>query len=320
MKYGFLKKEHKDFPAIVHVENTNICNIKCIHCPQSDPYKLVPGYAPQTIQMDIFERVVDEVAAHRCVLRMTPDGETLLPKNSKEQIRLVFEKGVFCFAFNTNGLLLEGSILDELLKPGKTRVAVEISLDALFSDSYKSIRVGSDYNRVMRNIFTLLYERDKRGLQNQLKVLVSIVNQPELLVDEQKTFVRFWEPLVDKVIHRSYVDTKGIMPQKTVDEDKGQKEEKRWPCLVPFSRLVVTYDGLVRFCPDDWRKETVIGNICETSLKQLWQSKTMNDLRNSHLKLKYGHNTCLNCTDWKVIKWGYDYLVALNDLFEEALL
>ncbi len=320
MKYDFLNNEHKEFPAIVHVENTNICNIKCIHCPQSDPYKLVPDYKPETIDMDIFEKIVAEVAPHPCILRMTPDGETLLPKDFLEQVKLIYENNILCFAFNTNGLLLEGHVLDALLNPGKTMVAIEISLDALFSDSYNAIRVGSDYNRVMRNIFTLLYERDNRGLQNQLKVLVSIVNQPEISSNEQDTFVRFWEPLADKVIHRSYVDTKGIMPQKVVNEESVQNKEDRWPCLLPFSRLVVTYDGSVRFCPDDWRKETVIGNISKTSLTQLWKSDTMNNLRNSHLKLKYGHKTCLNCTDWKVIKWGHDYLVALNALFDNSFL
>jgi radical SAM protein with 4Fe4S-binding SPASM domain len=113
------------------------------------------------------------------------------------------------------------------------------------------------------------------------------------------------------------------MPEKSIpgvnhDHSTSQSDD-RWPCLVPFTRMVVTYDGSVRFCPDDWRKETVIGNIRDNSIAELWQSDTMKNLRRSHLDGSIDHKTCLNCTDWSSIKWGYDYTVALNDLFGEEV-
>jgi radical SAM protein with 4Fe4S-binding SPASM domain len=327
MRYGFLIKEHEIFPPIVHVENTNICNINCIHCPQSDPYKLVPGYKPQTMKLEILKKIVAEVAKHNCALRYTPDGETLLPGNFKDQLRLIFEKGIYLLALNTNGLLLEGEILKRFLQPGKTRVAIEISLDALYRDSYEKIRVNSNYNRVLKNVLTLLYERDMRGLKNQLKVMVSIINQPELKHGELEEFLKFWEPLADKVIRRTYVDTKGLMPQKDCPVEKNldnkihmENSEERWPCLVPFTRLVITYDGSIRFCPDDWKKETIVGNILDKSLAEIWSFDRMKRLRESHLDRSFQHETCQRCTDWKAIKWGYDYTVALNDLFGEQII
>ena len=105
---GFLRPEHAAFPPIVHVENTNICNIKCIHCPQSDPYRLVPGYKPRSMDMETFTRVVDQIGHRRCALRMTPDGETLLPRDFRAQLKMIFDRDIHLFAFNTNGLLLEG--------------------------------------------------------------------------------------------------------------------------------------------------------------------------------------------------------------------
>jgi radical SAM protein with 4Fe4S-binding SPASM domain len=317
-EYGFLKPEHESFPPIVHVENTNICNIRCIHCPQSDPYRLVPGYKPQSMSTEVFARVVEQLRGRLCALRMTPDGETLLPRDFREQLQMIFARDLHLFAFNTNGLLLEGDILETLLMPRRTRVAVEVSIDALYRDSYDRIRVGSDYDRVMRNVFGLLRERGKRGLADQIKVMVSIVNQPELQDGEFNEFIRFWEPAVDKVIRRTYVDTKQIMPQKQVPGgSKVEDASPRHPCLVPFTRIVVTYDGTVRFCPDDWRKETVIGNVMKNTLEELWRSPVMVGLRQSHLAGAVEHPTCVPCTDWRAIKWGFDYTVALNDLFGE---
>lgn len=329
MQYGFLKDRHKDFPPILHVENTNICNIKCIHCPQADPYNLLEDYQPQSMSLDVFEKIVKEVAQYNTALRMTPDGETLLPKEFKQMLKMIVKEQVYLFAFNTNGLLMEGEILELLLNPGNTMFAVEISLDALQKDSYQAIRKGSDYERVMKNIFTLLYERKKRKLENKLKIMVSAINQPELPTGEFDNFIRFWEPVVDKVIRRTYVDTKAIMPQKQAPNVKDnelnsnvspENDEKRWPCLVPFTRLVVTYDGAVRFCPDDWRKETTVSSIYEKSLAEIWQSDEMNNLRQSHLENSIEHPTCLYCTDWQAIKWGYDYIKALNDLFGDDVL
>ena len=330
MEYGFITDAHRHFPPIVHVENTNVCNIKCIQCPQSDPFRLVPGYKPQTMKMDVFEKIVAQVAGHDCALRFTPDGETLLPVNFKDQLRLIFENDIYLLALNTNGLLLEGEILERFLSPKKTRVAIEISLDALYPESYDKIRVKSDYNRVMKNIFTLLHERNRRGLKDRLKVLVSIINQPELKPGELETFRGFWEAIVDKVINRTYVDTKGLMPEKKLPGEKTvlkqpvavstQNPQTRWPCLVPFTRIVVTYDGSIRFCPDDWKKETIIGNILNDSLLEIWSSDTMKSLRKSHLDQSLQHETCKYCTDWNAIKWGYDYTVALNDLFGEQLI
>ncbi len=322
MTYGFKRPEHADFPPIVHVENTNVCNIRCIHCPQADPFNLVPDYRPETISDSVMDQVIDEVATHRGVLRLTPDGETLLPKGIAAQLRRVFQKKVRVLAINTNGLLMEGETLDALLNPGETRLAVEVSLDALYPDSYHAIRKGSDFSRVMANIFTLLRERDARGLKDQIKLMVSIIRQPELPKGEYEQFERFWSPLADKIIHRQYVDTKELTPKKDLDDDARWSNPEnpldRWPCVVPFTRLVVTYDGSIRFCPDDWRKETVIGRIGDQTLAEIWRSQTMRDLRESHLNHRFEHPTCTRCTDWKALKWDFDYLVALNDLFGEG--
>ena len=160
-----------------------------------------------------------------------------------------------------------------------------------------------------------------------MKLLVSIIDQPELEPGELEQFERFWTPLADKVIRRTYVDTKALTPKKDTPAGGGaarwenpENVLERWPCLVPFTRLVVTYDGRVRFCPDDWRKETVLGRVGEQSLAELWSGPEMERLRAGHLERLFTHPTCRACTDWKAIRWDYDYLVALRDLFgDEAV-
>lgn len=315
-KYGFLKNTDREFPPIMHVETTNICNINCIHCPQADPYKLVPNYKPQQLSFDLWCKIVDEVKNYKVALRLTPDGETLLPLDWVKQVQYALDNKVYLLTFNTNGYFLEGEKLEVLLQPSSTKIAVEISLDALWRSSYEGIRVNSDYVLVYRNILNLVHQIKLRKLKN-IKTMVSIVIQPELANEEYEQFLKFWEPIVDKVITRKYVDTKGLTPEK---KEVMLEVSERWPCLVPFTRMVISYDGKIRFCPDDWKKETIVGDIREQAIQEIWTGKAMQELRTGHLSgnAHLAHPTCAYCTDWKAIRWGYDYTKALNDLFSEG--
>lgn len=314
--YDFLRPADREFPPIVHVETTNVCNIKCIHCPQADPYNLVPGYHPQHMAFDIWKRVVDEVAKYGNTLRITPDGEPMLLKDWTKQIDYVVKTGIKRFTFNTNGLFMEGDKMEVLFRDDGMQVAVEFSIDALWKTSYDKIRVASDYNKLMKNIFTFRNEIDKRKKRN-VKILVSCVVQPELEEDEFALFEKFWTPIADKVIKRRYINTKGLTPHKPEVE---QHRDFRWPCLVLFTRMVVTWDGKIRFCPDDWEKKTTIGDINKQTLREVWTGKVMNHIRERHLMydFQHSHKVCHSCNeDWKVIEWGNDYTKALTDLFGE---
>jgi radical SAM protein with 4Fe4S-binding SPASM domain len=311
MEYGFQRIEDEKFPPIVHVETTNVCNLRCIHCPHNDIKKIVPDYEPAYMKMEMWKKIVDEVAQYPSALRLTPDGEPLL-KNFKEQVSYALEKGIHIFTFNTHGMYLEGENLEVLLQDTKTSICVEVSLDGFFRDTYENIRLRGDYIRIMRNIFNFVYERDKRKRSN-VKIMVSIVQQPEVSDEELKIFNEYWSKVVDKVIIRNYVDTKGLTPTKHIEE---RVVEDRWPCLVVFTRLVVTYDGRIRFCPDDWQKATTLTSLDEVgSIAELWQSEKFKKLRESHLNRTFEHPTCKQCTDWKVIRWGKDYTAALKDVF-----
>ncbi len=312
MEYGFLKSADAEFPPIVHVETTNICNLRCIHCPHSDVRRIIPEYEASTIAMPLWRRIVDEVAQHKSALRLTPDGEPMLLKTFVEQVTYAQDQGIETFAFNTNGMFLEGDRADVLLRESSTRISVEISLDGFYRDTYEKIRVRGDYRRIMRNIMDFTRRRDKLGRDN-VKVMVSIVQQPEVSDEELVVFDHFWSQIADKVIIRNYVDTKGLTPKKNIDE---REIDNRWPCLVVFTRLVVTWDGRVRFCPDDWMKETTLTTLDEAgSLQAVWQSEAFQQLRQSHLDRTFTNPTCAKCTDWKVIRWGFDYTKALSSVF-----
>jgi len=38
IRYGFQSPEAAAFPSIIVLENTTVCNLRCIHCPQGQGY------------------------------------------------------------------------------------------------------------------------------------------------------------------------------------------------------------------------------------------------------------------------------------------
>src|SRR5207247_543017 len=154
-----------------------------------------------------------------------------------DQVAYARARGVRPVNLTTNGLTLDNPAIENGKRlPGKTILdrlvehqidVVDISLDAATRAKYEKIRVRSSYHRVWSNWHRLLYLREK--LKAPTKVMLSMIDQPEAH-EEVDQFVKYWTPLVDRVIVRGYLENLGLTPPKpggVVDQVNG---EKRWPC------------------------------------------------------------------------------------------
>ena len=83
--------------------------------------------------------------------------------------------------------------------------------------------------------------------------------------------------------------------KKSLTSNYYSKDTRR-PCRYPFSHITVRNDGTVIVCCADWLKELSIGNIKEHSLKELWESKSMYQLRCDMLRTRGTKwKACRNC-------------------------
>jgi MoaA/NifB/PqqE/SkfB family radical SAM enzyme len=105
-KYGFKNKQDEIFPPMVFAEITNICNLKCIHCPYSYIFKQ-KFYKPRHMEFNIYKKIVNEVSKYKdIILRLVCDGEPLMHPNFLEMIKYAKQNGIKTVSFNTNGTLL----------------------------------------------------------------------------------------------------------------------------------------------------------------------------------------------------------------------
>jgi MoaA/NifB/PqqE/SkfB family radical SAM enzyme len=221
----------------------------------------------------------------------------------------------------TNGLTLDNpaiergrripgkSILDRLLEVGVD--VIDISLDAATRERYEAIRVRSNYHRVWSNIHRLLYVREK--IKAPTKLMLSIIDQPESH-DEVEGFVKYWTPLVDRVLVRPYLENLGLTPPKPGTVVQQLQGVARWPCPQFWKRVSISPDGSIRFCVVDWLDRTVVGNVRTHSIGELWHSAEYERLRKAHLDGRYGeaHSLCGPCTDWIGMRWDWGFEVAIG--------
>ena len=77
---------------------------------------------------------------------------------------------------------------------------VEFSVDASDPETYKLVRPGLDWQRLVTTVKTFVTERNRLG--SPTKIIASGINQQGVDVDQ---VAAFWEPLVDVFQKRKYL-------------------------------------------------------------------------------------------------------------------
>jgi MoaA/NifB/PqqE/SkfB family radical SAM enzyme len=325
IKFGFPDKDHELFPQTIVLETTNVCNLRCIHCPQGQGLPERPDYHPGYIEWDVFKKAIDEIAEHKIgLLRISPAGEALVHPQFLDQIAYIKAKRVGPVDLTTNGLTLDNQAIENGGRiPGKTILdrlvelgldVIDISLDAATKEAYERIRVWSNYHRVWSNIHRLLYLREQK--KSPMKVMLSIIDQPEAKGEVEK-FVEYWTPLIDRVIVRPYLPNLGLTGRKPGDIVDRHPNVKRWPCPQFWKRVTISEQGDIRFCVVDWLNVSTLGNVKTHSIAELWRSAEYERMRGCHLNGQYSkaHRICGPCTDWMGMRWDWGFDVAIRAAF-----
>lgn len=301
-----IKPGAEEFPRMVVVSITYICNARCPHCPYTnsnirETYKDAPFIEPK-----IFKKIADECGKYHAFIRLTGGGEPLLHPQILELIEYAKKKNAK-IGLITNGSLLTPEKAERLLAVNTD--AIEFSVDAADKETYSKIRVGLDFDKVKRNIFYLVKRRNE--LKSSTKIIVSVVEQ-KANINQLDKIVRYWGRIVDNVQVRKYL-TWGILNEKNAG-DPIPYYIKRPPCPHPFERLNIDSRGKILFCGFDIRGETDFGNILKTSIKNVWTGEKFNNWRKLILNGEYDKiSICKKCQDWRYKSWTYNYWKVLRD-------
>jgi 2-deoxy-scyllo-inosamine dehydrogenase (SAM-dependent) len=84
------------------------------------------------------------------------------------------------------------------------------------------------------------------------------------------------------------------------------------PCFVPAERLLVTYNGDILLCYEDYFRTQKFGNIANKSIESVWFSKEFSEYRK---RLMLGHRSqcmlCKKCSNVAHIEPNHKSLITV---------
>lgn len=285
-----MKEYVKDysFPTDILIETIARCNLKCGMCPSPTLKRPRGQMSPQ-----LWKKIIDELAGKSPETTVWPTiiGEPLLlGKQIFENVRYAKNAGIKNICLNSNFMLFNSHLAEPLFESGLDELI--IGLDAITQFTYEKIRIGGDFNRVMKNIELLMDEAGRRN--SSLKVTIQMVLQEDNWHEEQE-FIDYWQKkalgITVKLRHR--VSWGGSVSHSTVLD----VEEDRIPCLWLLRQMSVLWNGMVPKC--DSPNETYHGDLNHQSISDVWNGE-LRELRASHSNLDFNMSPCNHCKDWQV--------------------
>ena len=266
------------FPKTIQIETLSGCNAACIFCDWRINRETVPrGKMSDTL----FRKIIDECANY-AVRRISPflTNEPLLDKTLVDKLIYTREKiPRIRLVLNTNGSLLSEERTRSLVD-SQTLDTIYISFQGITKEVYEKSMVGLDFDHTLRNVNFLIDYIRKKKLKKP-KVRITMV-KTKLIEDQIPAALRYWK---DRGVEATYT----VLQNRagTVDEakDLATAGMKRYiNCDRPFREAGITFDGQMLLCCIDYARQTVLGEVREKSIFEVWNDERVVCLRRKFLE------------------------------------
>lgn len=282
-------------PVIIGIEPTNRCNINCIMCgrrywdKESNPLGDMP--------IELFREKILPFLYPQQRIVLQGFGEPLLGKSFFEMLKECKDKECYV-QFNTNGLLLK-KYARRFVEMSVDTVIISIDGIKSFSE-IRGIKLDSIIDGV-RELNSVKYELKKSNPSIQFEFVAMEKNVSELLdlVDMAYSLRVGSILVVHAVIHSKKLTDQSLFNHseeaQTYFKEALLRAEKKGInihlppltdtvkfCEQPFQLLFVNWNGEVRPCCSAMinEKNTLkLGSVKNSSLKSLWNSRQMRQLR-----------------------------------------
>jgi len=288
-------------PLSLYIEPTNICNFKCVYCPESfDNFEERSG-GLHRMDLATFEKIADQVLELGPVkaLNLYMMGEPFVNKNVPDFIRVAKNKGIAeHITITTNGTLLNDDIARKTIEAGLDYLRVSIyggNADAHGRKTQSKIRL----DRVVQNVFRFRKLRDE--LNGITAVYVKMIDSGS--AEENRQFMELFSGVGDEVTLEPVMNwndpEEGDLSQmsREVRLKSDYFAKKKQVCSFPFYTLVIHSDLKVSVCCVDWAKEAVVGDLRTETLTEIWRGEKLREFQLMHIERRANeHRACRNCT------------------------
>lgn len=259
------------YPQEVVVELTNHCNLSCVMCPQPS-MKRAKGFMDEAL----FQKIIDEIRGRSELVYLYGTGESLLHKALIPYTRYACDSGLTT-CLSTNGIPLTGEIAENLLD---TRLDyLIIALDGGVRETYESIRVGGDFDRLLGNIKRLLRLRKEK--RSRVKIVLQMIYMPGNAHETTLFRELFTREELDQIFQLRF------KPHYETYSGRGSQICHTRPCYWLWNMLAIAHNGAVQLCCMDYEADITGLNARDTTISGIWNSETFKRYRRWHRQMDY---------------------------------
>lgn len=297
-------------PLFIDVEPTIICNLKCKMCHVPIWNRKHPN-----LSFGDFKRIIDNFP-NLLLVKIQGMGEPLFNKELVDMIKYARKKGI-AVRTTSNATILNDEISKKLIESGLNEIL--FSVDGATKKTFEGIRIGANFENVLRNIRNFVKLRNRiKGKNNFPRIMVWTVvtkeNMHEVLeiikivknlgVDEltlqmdlnsygnselkesykEKNTLRN-DPKMETVIKNAKITAKRLGVKLNIFF--GDVYSKKNKCKNPWVTTYITVDKFITPCcirPDP--RGFNLGSLKEKDFRDFWNGKRYVKFRKAIVKNK----------------------------------
>lgn len=281
-------------PVRVQIQTQSGCNGRCVFCPNDG---IIKAALPQgQMSPTLYQRIVDQLAP-LAPRRISPYlmNEPLLDKRLPEFVRYTAERVPEATTLITsNGTHLSLEMGAALIDAGLKRLKVSVqSLDPAINKQLMGPACDSD--KIVQNViaFRRLIREKRSRLDLRVSMIVTKHNEAEI-----ESTRRFWKRNGVRLVTSALENRGGNIDQAGELNPHGLAPFRQ-SCTRPFRDMCVLWSGEVVLCCVDWFRTTILGNLAEQSVLDVWQGPRVLDIRRGLKEddVETLPKVCINCAE-----------------------
>ncbi|WP_300302002.1 radical SAM/SPASM domain-containing protein [Ferrovibrio sp.] len=260
--------------AIIEINNT--CNLNCAMCQTMSATR-----KRGRMEIDLFKETLEKLVSDGINnVALHTLGDPLANPRLPEIFAELRRYGVTT-SICTNGLLLDRHV-DTLLEYMDICPSIAFSVDGATKETYERIRIGGKFETLLEQLEISNQRLRPKGMTVKIHCTLSKDNLHEvgLFIETFRKYVPY--PALDI----SFGVITGLAPDNTYFESVNpfpNHTHRNLMCWRPKGDpLWVNIDGTVSACCRDYHGELIIGNIKDSTYRELQESEGLHALQKAH--------------------------------------
>lgn len=284
-------------PVSASIELTNFCNLNCPECLSgSELMSRSRGF----MEMSLFEKIIKELEPYVYNLNLYFQGEPMLHPEFFSFLGLTERIHT---TVSTNGHFLSEENADKLAISGLNNLIV--SLDGIDNESYSAYRAKGNISLVKQGIKNVTEAKKRHSSGPKLIIQVLVNKNNEHQIGQLKHYAREMEASLrlksmqiinDEAFDKWLPSDRRYSRYKLTDGHYTIKNALPDRCPRLWFNPVITWDGKVLPCCFDKDAQHVMGDLNESSFRDIWNGPHYRLFRKAVFSGRKYIDICRNCT------------------------